>query len=79
MLTIIYDNPSGSGTLFTFKLRKQDLVDRLIEVKTLLGRPLTIADAKQALIAIVNEVRAGKTGIPEDFSFTPYIGIELEA
>ena len=79
VLTVAYDNPKGSGTLFTFKLRKQDLVDRLIQVRSLLGRPQTLTDAKQALVEIINEVRSGQQGIPEDFDFTPYIGAELEA
>jgi hypothetical protein len=78
VLTITYDNPAGSGQNFTFQLRKQDLVDRLIQVRTLLGRPLTLTDAKQALVAIINEVRQGQQGIPEDFNFTPYIGVNLE-
>jgi hypothetical protein len=78
VLTISYDNPEGSGVLSILKLRKQDLVDRLIQIRSLLGRPLTITDAKQALIEIINEVRQGRQGVPEDFDFTPYIGAELE-
>lgn len=79
ILTITYDNPAGSGLLSTFQLHKQDLGDRLIQVRTLLGRPLTITDAKQALVAIINEVRKGMSGVPEQFDFTPYINVELEA
>jgi hypothetical protein len=77
-LTISYDNPAGSGKLFTFQVRKQDLVDRLIQIRLLLGRPLTLTDARQALLEIINEVRRGKSGVPENFDFTPYIGVELE-
>lgn len=79
ILIITYDNPVGSGQLSTFQLSKQDLVNRLIQVRTLLGRPLTLTDAKQAIVAIINEVRKGQSGIPEQFDFTPYIGVELEA
>lgn len=77
-LTISYDNPSGSGTMFSFQLRKQDLVDRLISIRSLLGRPLTLTDARQAIVSIINEVRIGQSGVPENFDFTPYIGVELE-
>lgn len=78
-LVLTFDNPSGSGNLSTFTVRMQDLVDRLITVRNLLGRPLTLTDARQALVAIINEVRKGKSGVPERFDFAPYIGVELEA
>jgi hypothetical protein len=78
ILTISFDNPSGSGTMKIFTLHLQDLVDRLIQVKSLLGRALTLADASQALVEIINEARKGQTGVPEHFDFTPYIGVELE-
>ena len=65
--------------MFTYSLRKQDLFDRLIQIRGLLGRVLTITDAKQALVEIINEVRKNAAGIPQDFDFTPYINIELEA
>jgi hypothetical protein len=78
-LTIAYDNPSGSGNLSTFTVSMRDLVDRLITVRNLLGRPLTLTDARQALVALINEVRKGQSGVPERFDFAPYIGVELEA
>ena len=78
-LTIVYDNPAGSGTVFTFTLKKQDLFERLRRIRELLGRPLTLQDAKYALIAVVNELRAGRIGVPEDFNFSSVIDVELEA
>jgi hypothetical protein len=78
-LQIAYDNPVGSGAMFTFTLKKQDLFERLKRIRELLGRTLTLQDAKQALVAIVNEVRVGRSSVPEDFNFTGVIGVELEA
>ncbi len=78
-LQIAYDNLVGKGELSTFTLKKQDLFERLKQIRELLGRPLTLQDAKQALVAIVNEVRAEKSSVPEDFDFTAFIGVELEA
>ncbi len=78
LLTIAYDNPAGSGTMFTFALKKQDLFERLRRIRELLGRPLTLQDAKFALIVIVNELRAGRIGVPEDFNFSSVIDVELE-
>lgn len=79
VLTLTFDNPSGSGKMSTFNVRKADLVDRLVQIRSLLGRPLTLTDAKQALVEIINEVRKGQQGVPENFEFTPYIGVELES
>lgn len=79
VLTVTYDNPKGSGNLSTFSLHYRDLVDRLVQVKNLLGRALTIADAQQALIEIINETRSNQSGIPQNFDFTSYIGVELES
>jgi hypothetical protein len=79
MLTIAYDNPKGSGNLSTFQLSYQDLKARLVEVAALLGRNVTLTDAQQALVEIINEVRNNQAGIPQSFDFTPYINVELEA
>jgi len=79
VLTIVFDNPKDSAQLQTLKLRKQDYVERLLALKNLVGRPLTIADAQDVLLKIVAEARAGLAGIPEDFNFAPYIDVELEA
>jgi len=79
VLTITYDNPKGSGNLSTFQLHYRDLVDRLVQVTALLGRSITLTDAQQTLVEIINEVRKNQAGIPQNFDFTPYIGAELEA
>jgi hypothetical protein len=79
VLTVTYDNPKGSGNLSAFSLHYRDLVDRLVQVKNLLGRALTIADAQQALVEIINETRSNQSGIPQNFDFTSYIGVELES
>lgn len=79
VLVIAYDNPKGSGTMYTFQLSYQDLVARLVQVSKLLGRTITLTDAQQALIEIINEVRQNQAGIPQAFNFVPYIGVELEA
>lgn len=78
VLSIAYDSPKGSGKMTSYSLHYRDLVDRLVQVKSLLGRALTVADAQQVLVEIINEARANKSGIPQNFDFTPYVGVELE-
>jgi len=78
-LTITYD--MSDETTKTFKLNYLDLVERLKTVRQLLGRPLTVKDAKEALIAIVNQIRAGKKDLPESFlaALQSSVGVDLEA
>ena len=78
-LTITFDMPDE--TTKTFKLNYLDLVERLKTVRQLLGRPLTVKDAKEALIAIVNQIRAGKKDLPESFlaALQSSVGVDLEA
>lgn len=78
-LTITYD--MQDETTKTFKLNYLDLVERLKTVRQLLGRPLAVKDAKEALIAIVNQIRAGKKDLPESFlaALQSSVGVDLEA
>lgn len=78
-LVLTFDNPKGSGNMQSFSLRKSDLYSRLTQLLSLVGRPLTLADAQQVIIQIVNEARVGLAGVPQNFDFAPYIGVELEA
>ena len=79
VLVVTFDNPKGSGNMQTFNLRKSDLYNRLTQLLSLVGRPLTLADAQQVLVQIIKEARTGLAGVPQNFDFTPYIGAELEA
>ena len=75
-LTVTYNDLEGKTK--TFQLRKTDLYERLLQIRTLLGRPLTLTDAREAIVALTNEVRKGNSQLPENFDFTTYIGVELE-
>ena len=75
IIRIQYDKDTQ---VFTVDVRKDDLVERLKLVRKTLGRPVTLADVKQATVALVNEVRAGKSPLPEDFNYADFIGVDLE-
>lgn len=74
-LTFSFDN---AGQTFTVQIPLSDILDRLKAVKKVLGRPLTLADAKLVIIQIVNELRAGSLPLSERFDFGPFIGLDLE-
>ena len=75
VVRIQYDKDS---LVFTVDVRKDDLVERLKLVRKTLGRPVTLTDVKQTTVALVNEVRAGKSPLPEDFNYADFIGVDLE-
>lgn len=75
-LTFSFDN---AGQTSVVQISLADVLDRLKLVKKVLGRPLTLADAKLAIIQIVNELRAGSLPLSESFDFGPFIGVDLEA
>jgi len=69
----------SDGTLTrTEIIRLQDLIDKLKIIREILGRPLKLQDVKEVLISIVNEFRAGKQSIPEQFDLAAWIGVDLE-
>jgi hypothetical protein len=76
VVRIQYDKDSQ---VFTVDVRKDELIERLKLVRKTLGRPLTLTDVKQVIVALVNEVRTGKSPIPEDFNYAEFIGVDLEA
>jgi hypothetical protein len=74
LLTFSYDNPEGAVVI--------DLVDiqtRLRELQNLLGRPVTLDDAKYVIIRIINELRVGSSTLTAGVDYTPYISVDLEA
>jgi len=76
VLTFVFDK-DGENQSVSFLL--SDVVERLKTVKKSLGRPITLADAKLAIIQIVNEVRDGKSSLQERFDLNQFIGLDLEA
>ena len=76
IVRIQYDKDS---LVFTVDVRKDELIERLKLVRKTLGRPVTLTDVKQVIVALVNEVRTGKSPIPEDFNYADFIGVDLEA
>ena len=76
VVRIQYDKDS---LVFTVDVRKDELIERLKLVRKTLGRPVTLADVKQVIVALINEVRTGKSPIPEDFNYADFIGTDLEA
>ena len=76
VVRIQYDKDS---LVFVVDVRKDELIERLKLVRKTLGRPLTLTDVKQVIVALVNEVRTGKSPIPEDFNYAEFIGVDLEA
>jgi len=74
-LTFQYDL---SGQVLTVVIDAKEIVDRLKLLRELVGRPLTATDMKNVVVAVINEIRAGKLPLVETFPYENYIGVNLE-
>jgi len=71
-----YDQDGKTNTL---TIDTREIVERLKQVRSLLGRPLTLTDLRQIVVTMVNEIRQGKQPLLEVFPYENYIGVDLEA
>ena len=55
-----------------------EIIERLKTVKQVLGRNVTLQDAKDVIVAIVKQFRQAQSPLAERFDFTQYIGVDLE-
>jgi pectate lyase len=75
-LTFQVDFPDS--TIRTVQIPLAEIVEKLKTVKQILGTNITLQDARNVIITIVNQMRQQKSPITERFDFTPYIGVDLE-
>jgi hypothetical protein len=75
---LIFEADFPDKSVKTVQIPLAEIVDKLKTVKQILGRNLTLQDARDVIITIVNQLRQEQTPITERFDFTPYIGVDLE-
>jgi len=76
VLTIEYTIGDGIAVL---TVDAEQIVDRLKALRALLGRKSTLAEAKEVVVTLINEVRQGKQPLVEVVPWETFIGIDLEA
>lgn len=57
----------------------EQIMDRLKAVRQLLGRRPTPDEAREVVVALINEIRAGRQPLVEIVPWENYIGVDLEA
>ena len=77
-LTLEYSLDGDSETR-TVKINTTDVVERLLALKRLVARELTIQDLKEVLVAYVKELRLGAQRLRKEIEWQALIGINLEA
>jgi len=77
ILRIQTDFPDGS--IKTVEVDYSEVEERLKRIRELLGREPNEQDFKDAIKAIVNEMRAAKKPLEKKFPFEEYINVDLEA
>lgn len=76
VLTIEYS--TGNGNMF-LEVDAEQIVDRLKLLRSLLGRNPSQNEAREIVVALINDVRAGKAKIVEVVPWENFVGIDLEA
>jgi len=67
------------GKTLTVTVAAREIVERMKQVRSLLGRPLTLVDLRQVIVTMMSEIRQGKQPLLEVFLYEDYIGVDLEA
>lgn len=76
VLTIEYSTDNGPGTV---DVEGEQIIERLKQLRALLGRKPTQAEAKDCVVALINQVRVGREPLVEIVPWEDFIGIDLEA
>jgi hypothetical protein len=76
--TLVFDVSFPDETIQEVEIPLEEIVSKLKTVKQILGQPVTIQDAKNVIITLVNQLRQGKKPITERFDFSSWIGVDLE-
>ena len=75
-LNIDYSTENGNASI---QLDAQQIIDRLKELKKLVGRKPTLSDVQEIVITLINAVREDKQPLIDIIPWENYIGIDLEA
>ncbi len=74
-ITFQYDKDEN---IFTQTVDESEIIERMKELKKIVGRRLTQQDLKDVIIALINEIREGKSVLLEKFPYENLIGVDLE-
>jgi len=77
-VTLTFQVDFPDSTIRTVQIPLAEIVEKLKTVKQVLGRNVTVQDAKDVIVTLVNQIRQEKSPITERFDFSPYIGVDLE-
>jgi len=76
ILIIQYSTDNGPETV---DIEGEQIVERLKQLRSLLGRKPTQAEAKDCVVALIDEIRVGREPLVEIIPWEDYIGVDLEA
>lgn len=76
---LTFEYTDSTKQVKTIEINRSEITDRLRKLKALVGRELTMLDLKLIILRLFGEVREGQQPLLEDFDYSPYIGLDLEA
>jgi hypothetical protein len=75
---LVFETDFPDGTVKDVQIDVSELEDRLKQLRELLGRDLTVADLKDVVKNVVNQIRSGAQPFPQKFDYTALIGVDFE-
>ena len=75
LLTIEYSTAAGAVII---TVDAEQVVDRLKQLRDLVGRAPTLQEAQEVVVQLINELRAGRQPLVEVIPWEDFIGIDLE-
>lgn len=76
-VVLVIEYTTGNGNEF-LDVDAEQIMERLKKLRGLLGRKPTQSEARETVVALVNEVREGKKPLVDVVPWENYIGVDLE-
>lgn len=77
--TLIFEVDFPDGSVRDVMIPLSDIYDRAKELKQIVNREITLADVRDIVRGIVEQMRRGRMPLIERIDFSQYIGVDLEA
>jgi hypothetical protein len=75
VLTLAYSTDGGTVIL---DLDAEQVIDRLKQLRALVGRKPTPQEAREVVVQLINEIRAGGEPLVDVIAWEAFIGVDLE-
>lgn len=76
--TLVFEADFPDGLVREVRIPAAELIERMRALRQLVGRELTLKDARDIIVAVVNQMRVSEKPLVERFDFSQFIGVDFE-